>query len=108
MEQRIYQVHASDNVAVAMEDLMPGPAAIYGAGSGTVTLTEPIPRGFKAALADIEEGADVVKYAHAIARATAPIRAGACVHVHNAKSFLDDRSNAMDGTNTASRLQYEL
>jgi len=64
----VLQLHPDDNVAVAVQ------------GFGDV------PPGHKIALADIPEGGDVRKYGAVIGRATAAIRAGDHVHVHNIES----------------------
>lgn len=64
----VLQLHADDNVAVVLR------------GLGGV------PQGHKVALADIPAGGEVRKYGAVIGRATAPIRAGEHVHVHNIES----------------------
>lgn len=64
----VLQLHPDDNVAVVLQ------------GLGDV------PPGHKIALADIPEGGDVRKYGAVIGRATAAIRAGDHVHVHNIES----------------------
>ncbi len=77
----------ADNVAVALRDLSPGAARLRRAGkTETATVAEAIALGHKFALAALERGGLVVKYGHPIGEATAPIGAGAHVHVHNIKS----------------------
>jgi altronate dehydratase len=80
-------IHPADTVAIALAALAPGPARVRRAEDViTVTVREPIPMGHKLALADIAAGSLIVKYGEAIGEATAPIAAGAHVHVHNLRS----------------------
>ena len=67
-----------DDVAVARVALEPGTVL----GTALTTLA-PIPAGHKIALRDIAVGQPVHKYGQIIGVATAPIRAGEHVHVHN-------------------------
>jgi altronate dehydratase small subunit len=70
-----------DNVATAVQDLAPG--VIITIDSTAINLLEPIPFGHKLALRDIRRGEDIIKYGEVIGRATAAIKKGAHVHVHN-------------------------
>jgi galactarate dehydratase len=71
------QVHAQDNVAiVANEGGLPSGAKF---DSG-LTLIEPIPEAHKVALADIPQGAPIVRYGVVIGYAEAPIQRGRWVH----------------------------
>ncbi len=70
------KIQERDNVAVALEDL---------------ELSDPIPKGHKFALEDIENGGVIIKYGAAIGRATKDIRKGQWVHVHNVKTLLDQQ-----------------
>lgn len=77
----------ADNVGVALRDLAPGAARLRRAGKvETAAVAEPIALGHKFALGPLAPGALVLKYGHPIGEATAPIAAGAHVHVHNIKS----------------------
>ncbi|MEM7505251.1 MAG: altronate dehydratase family protein [Pseudomonadota bacterium] len=67
----------ADNVATATRPLEAG-SQIAG-----VTTAAIVPRGHKLAIADIPDGAPVVKYANVIGYADGPIVAGAHVHTHN-------------------------
>ncbi|CAJ0819787.1 Galactarate dehydratase (L-threo-forming) [Ralstonia wenshanensis] len=67
-----------DDVAVARVALAPGAALNAG-----LTTRDAIPAGHKVALRDIAVGQPVHKYGQVIGVATAPIRAGEHVHVHN-------------------------
>ena len=51
-----------------------------------VTVRDAIPFAHKIALAELPQGATVTKYGVAIGSTTAPVVAGAHVHVHNLKS----------------------
>lgn len=68
-------IHPSDNVAVCLE------------AQGE------IPAGHKLALTDIPAGERVVKYGHAIGRATRDVHAGEWVHTHNLRSGLDEAAS---------------
>ena len=77
------QIHPADNVAVALIALSAGTALDCG-----VTLAEDIPAGHKLALAEIPEGANIVKYGAPIGHATQAIRPGQWVHTHNVHTNL--------------------
>jgi len=68
-----------DNVGVARSDIASGQAL----GENDVGARQPIPRGHKVALADIAAGSAVVKYGQPIGVASAAVRAGEHVHLHN-------------------------
>lgn len=78
-------IHPSDNVAVALQDLLPGtPVPLAAAGaSRTILIREPIPANHKFALARILPGGLVRKYGECIGEATRAISAGQHVHIHN-------------------------
>lgn len=80
------RIHADDSVAVALEPLSAG-ETILG-----VTLVDNIPGGHKFALTDIQEGSPVIKYGCPIGKATALIKAGSHVHVHNVKTLLSENA----------------
>jgi len=81
---RLVHLNARDNVAVAIRPVAAGESVEV---AGKVLLAiDPIPFGHKLALAAMAEGAAVVKYGEVIGRASAPIAAGAHVHVHNVVS----------------------
>jgi len=48
-------------------------------------IVDPVPLGHKVALRDIGSGEPVIEYGEAIGLATADIRVGQHVHVHNLK-----------------------
>jgi altronate hydrolase len=72
------KLHPADDVIVALRALESG-ETIDG-----ITVLHPVPAGHKMATRSIAEGNIIQKYATRIAVATAPIQAGAHVHVHNA------------------------
>ncbi len=80
------RIHADDSVAVALEPLKAG-ETILG-----VTLTDDIPSGHKFALTDIPKGSPVIKYGCPIGKASALIKAGSHVHVHNVKTLLSENA----------------
>lgn len=86
--QRVLVLDARDNVANALHALDAGASVI--AGAAAVVARVAIPMGHKLAVRDIAEGEAVVKYGHAIGRATADIRAGDHVHVHNVDGLIAD------------------
>lgn len=90
MADKLIQIHPSDNVAVALSGIKAGESVPC--GSGDVAAVENIPQNFKIALADIAEGAAVVKYGFPIGRAFADIKAGSLVHTHNLKTALTCRA----------------
>jgi (2R)-sulfolactate sulfo-lyase subunit alpha len=78
-----------DSVGVAVRDLDPGPAdggSLDGAPLGPVRVLDQVPLGHKLALRDIAAGDDVIEYGVRIGTASADIRTGQLVHVHNLRS----------------------
>jgi (2R)-sulfolactate sulfo-lyase subunit alpha len=80
-----------DMVGVAVEDI---PAGVTAEGrvmkdnsSQWVQTRDNIPLGHKVALCDIVRGEKITKYGVAIGEATADIKAGEHVHVHNLRSI---------------------
>jgi altronate dehydratase len=83
-----------DDVAVALRDLAAGQRVrVRGAATTTeLELAADIPLGHKLARRAIAAGAPVRKYGEPIGAATAPIPAGAHVHIHNLASLRGRRS----------------
>jgi (2R)-sulfolactate sulfo-lyase subunit alpha len=77
-----------DAVAVAVRDLLPGPAqgGYLSGGEIAVDVVDEIALGHKVALIDVAAGADVIEYGLRIGTATADISKGQHVHVHNVRS----------------------
>lgn len=80
------KINNTDNVAIALTPLKAG--EVLELGEQSLTLTQDIPQGHKAALVDIQNGEDIIKYGAPIGHATAPIKAGEHVHVQNTKTNL--------------------
>ena len=84
-----------DHVAVAVQDVEPGPACVSFMDSERsleLEVREPVPLGHKVALEDIGPGADVIEYQVRIGVTRQPIRKGEYVHVHNIRSARWERS----------------
>lgn len=82
-------VHPDDNVATLIDPVSSpeGTEVILGSARSLLRASAPIPSGHKIALRDIPQGQPVIKFGQRIGRATAPIRAGDHVHVHNLAGF---------------------
>lgn len=76
------QIHPTDNVAVAMHTI-PAGTEYLGIAAGTE-----IPQGHKMAIKDIQPGEQIMKYGFSIGHATAAIKAGDWVHIHNTATNL--------------------
>lgn len=77
-----------DNVATALADLKAEDTLAVKAGGKTlvIKLTAPVPFGHKFSLATIEFGSPIIKYGEVMGIATANIRPGEYVHIHNVAS----------------------
>ena len=77
-----------DNVATALQPIAAGEKVSVKTTGGIIEVTalEPVALCHKIALADMAPGAAVIKYGQCIGVATAPIRRGGWVHVHNLRS----------------------
>lgn len=84
---KVLRIDAVDNVAIALDRIDKGESICI--DQGPVVAAESIPPGHKMALAAIDTGAPVIKYGHAIGRATQPIAPGQWIHSHNLKTALD-------------------
>lgn len=86
-----FLVHAKeDHVGVAVEDIRAGEAVegvcLEDDSTVTVKAIQEIPLGHKVSLTSLTEGAPVIKYGEPIGMASATIKPGEHVHVHNLKS----------------------
>lgn len=103
-----FQIHPSDNVAVLLENSPAGPLLVSGAKVMTIMLPTPIALGHKVATVDMDPGSLVIKFGVPIGVATAPIKAGDWIHLHNCRSQLDERSSTLDTqTGAANDMTYE-
>jgi len=81
--------HDGDSVAVAVMDLLPGSvngAALKGGTKYSFDLLAACPLGHKFAAVEIKNGDDIIKYGVRVGVATADIKVGEYVHVHNMRS----------------------
>lgn len=82
-----FLIHAEgDTVAVAVRDLAPGPSSgayLVGQQVVHVNLLDAVPLGHKLALADVQQGQDVIEYGQRVGIALRDISRGGYVHVHN-------------------------
>ena len=89
--QMAMKLHEEDNVATAFTDgIQPGTAVEIRDKEGNremLTVSEAVPRGHKIALRDIGRGEHIVKYGEVIGEASADIRKGEYVHLHNLASL---------------------
>jgi altronate dehydratase small subunit len=84
---RALVLNISDNVATLIDSGKSGDAcALQGEIKGSVTLLGDIPFGHKVCVKDTSAGQDIVKYGQIIGKASAAIKPGAHVHVHNVES----------------------
>jgi len=96
MVPRGFQGQTIDNVATLLDNAETGPVQVIGAERRMVTALEPIARGHKIALMDLNAGDAVVKLGARIGHATRAIREGEWVHLQNLASDLDARSGTLD------------
>lgn len=83
----LWQVHARDNVAVALQQLNAG--IVLSTSKGEVSLPAEVPAGHKFALTALKAGDSVIKYGYAIGVLTQDVPAGGHIHSHNLKTALD-------------------
>jgi altronate dehydratase small subunit len=95
--KQAFQIHARDNVATLLEAVEAGETVrVVGAHAGTVRVREAIEGEHKVALAEIAEGAPVLKFGTRIGTALRAIGEGEWVHLHNLRSDYDERSGGFD------------
>lgn len=104
-----FQIEYSDNVATALDTLIPGMVKLCGdALECEVEAVTDVPVGHKIALKDIAAGEHIVKYGVVIGRATEAIKKGSWVHLHNIRSVYDERSSHLDAVTGAPKdTRYE-
>jgi altronate hydrolase/altronate dehydratase small subunit len=105
---RAFQIHASDNVAVLLEDAPAGAAFRHPREERSITLSAAICLGHKVALSAIPIGGSIIKFGCRIGHATCSIVPGDWVHLHNCASDFDERSGTLDGESGApTDMSYE-
>ena len=83
----VIQIHPSDNVLVALENVRKGESS----EKFSVTAQEDISFGHKIALREIKTGEDIVKYGCVIGTAVSDIQPGEWVHTHNVRTTLEQK-----------------
>ena len=86
MSLDVIVLNPDDNVATAVRQLESG-EAISIDGDTNITVFHPVPMGHKLALRDIPLGDKIIKYGEVVGRATADIKPGEHVHVHNVEGL---------------------
>lgn len=86
MTNRYLQIHATDNVAVAIADLSVGETVQI--GDRTIALIQDVPTGHKIALQDFKQGDFIIKYGYSIGHARDVIAEGSLVNETNIKTNL--------------------
>lgn len=79
----------SDNVATLLFDCSAGDTINLKGADSKVRAVESVESGHKIALSVIGKGSDIIKYGQRIGIATADIRPGEWVHLHNMESVYD-------------------
>ena len=87
--QNFIKINEGDNVIVALHTIPKGTTLTLEDGS-CVTSNMEIPAGHKMAIADIEEGNEVLKYGYRIGFTKEAVRCGDWIHTHNLKTGLGD------------------
>jgi len=81
----------ADDVGVAVMDLKAGDeigaATLEGESLGSLKVTQDVPLGHKIAMRDLPQDKHIMEYGWEIGRATASIRCGEHVHVHNIRTL---------------------
>ena len=82
-------LHATDNVATAVQDIEAGREALVRLDREVVhiRLKENIPYGHKFTIRPVRRGEKIIKYGEIIGQATADIGAGCHAHVQNIESL---------------------
>lgn len=93
---KVLQIHAADNVGVALATLYTGDTITV--GNTQIRVIDRVHYGHKVSLRPIRCGTDVVKYGVPIGEATADIAPGSHVHSHNLKSKYLDQFSSIEGT----------
>ena len=84
MDEVCIVMNETDNVAIARRTLAKGTAVLF--GETRVVLRGEVPVGHKLARRDVAPGEPITRWGFPIGSATAVIRQGDHVHMHNMKS----------------------
>ena len=89
--QHKFLIHRrGDHVGVAVTDIDRGEhvQGVFMDDDSTIDIEarEPVPLGHKIAIAELDEGAEVLEYGIQIGTSTAPLQVGSYVHTHNLRS----------------------
>lgn len=87
MSNKYIQIHATDNVVVAITDLTAG--EIIQVGGIEITVADDVPTGHKIALKELATGDFIIKYGYPIGHAREAIKIGGLVNEKNIKTNLD-------------------
>lgn len=87
MKQRVLQVHPSDNVLVALQNLNRGEEIVFNGNS--YTLVDDIPAKHKFFMQDMNEGDPITMYGVLVGKAQYHIPAGAIMNTDNTKHAAD-------------------
>ena len=87
--RKALRLHATDNVAVVLDDVQAGQQLIIlgPEAAATMEARQAIPFAHKIAFSRVDEGAAIVKYGVPIGFATQRIEQGDWVHGHNIGSY---------------------
>lgn len=85
--QSTIQIHPSDNVWIALEDVNKGDTLQL--DDRSVVARQDVLRGHKIAVQHIRKGENIIKYGFPIGHATSDIEMGDFVHSHNVKTNLE-------------------
>ena len=80
---------SADNVATLLSDAGEGDTITLKGSEGEMKTVESIETGHKIALSPINKGQDIIKYGQRIGIATATIKPGEWIHLHNMESIYD-------------------
>ncbi len=91
MKKEILLHEATDDVGVAVMDLKAGKeigvVTLEGKDVKQIKLVSDVPLGHKVAMSDLAKGRHIIEYGYVIGYATAAIKKGEHIHIHNIKSL---------------------
>lgn len=85
LENYIIRLNQLDNVVTVIKDIAPENYSFNGC---VIEIKQGVERGFKIAVGSISKGEKLYKYGQPIGVASADIRPGELVHIHNLKSLI--------------------